>query len=345
MRPSNFQRKIALIRYLCAREDDYPTGGNTEIKMLKVTRNTLDNWLKGQTNGQKQKLEVAEAGVMDVIRRTSPDEADSVKKPLTSKLGVMALGKLLGLTRAECRYAIDEAVGEIAPTYTIFSMDDNASSTYFAQLGGLYKVHRAERTETAKKALKTDRETSVMVIPMSVRHELQGHKFMSKTLRRIRCKLHIPAYNSSSSFHEYDGFITPLDGSRFHHWFFQSRKDPENDVIYLLTDELKRDGFGVETEDTDLKFLIGTMVSRSQDAGVGAVVWPIVAEKVMSTKDLEQGDDGNGGGDGKEGWGPFEDAESYFMRTTPDMIDPDDLDPLLREKLEEAKSFVTVMAL
>lgn len=338
MRPVAFQRKIALIKHVCDSRRLYPYNKSHPIEHIGVTANTLDNWIGRKVSPRDSTTDNVNNKIRDYI--TSHLNIDIVNENniFSDDFGVMELGHCLGLTRDECRFAIDQQISFIVSGFDIFNMNHAASEQLFRLFRGNYIIYRIEKTELSKEV--TGRDVSVMTIPLSVRHLISGTKKMTEHENKIRCKLSVVSYSSRSQLYEYDGYITKKDGVGFFHWVFQSRSEALDDILYLMTGDFTRDYKPDSSEISERFFLTGSIHSRSQDNPASSVVWPVVIEQVDPEEYL-----GISSADRPDDWRKFEDNESYFMRKASKFFSLDELDPLVRRKFAEANSRVAISSI
>lgn len=343
MRLTYLQRKLALLRYYCERSPNkelvYPTNRNAKMKIVGyVARNTFDNWLNGRNIPSAQNKVEADISIKKIIFESDISNTLDDRNVLDDNFGVMEFGMNIGLSRSECRFAIDTVIGELAPTFSIFSLDQSTSRKHFQVYQGLYIIYRYETTEKAKDS--TGRKSNMIKIPMSVRHELSGHKAASQNLKRIRCKLNVHSFSGMMRMHEYDGYMTSRDSAELHHWVFQSRNDIEDDLIYIISSDIKRyeyDDCEGNNSTKKFKYMNGVMFSRSQDRNIRAVAWPIIIQKIEFER-IDYSESNK-----PEDWSKFDDIESYFMRSQVGIFDPIDINPGILELFELGSDYLTIM--
>ena len=323
-RLSKLQRKAALLRFHLIKHDDFPKNEKHQIPLLGITRAGLEKWIKGEVT-RPRSLEMVDQRIKEAL------VLDQMMPNLfTDQVGVMELGQLLGLTRRECQFAIDEVASELGPTFPIFSMQRGKADSLLSELQGLYAVYRIERTKHAKHA--TGREESVLRMALSVRYNLPGHKLLSKDMQRVRCKLNIPSYRASVDIHEYDGYITPSDasGEGRHYWMFEVRQQSEKDAVFFMTESLRRGPFHAPHR----RLALGIMISRTQDTNSVPAIWPIVIERCADLADTSD---------------PEEDfaysLEQKFVDETAALLDPKSVESWVFNALKEAEDFATFMHL
>lgn len=314
-RPNHIQRKAALIEKFALKEGIWPKSGNQKIvkdnKTINITRNGIIGWQDGRGGSNREKT------LKDVKR----DLAEFLEKKeedfFNEDYGVVEFAHYLGLSRIECRESIDNLIGRILPSFSIFSCESNDYRAIMNVFGGLHIIYRLEVTPYAKE--KTGREISILKIPLSVRYPIDGFKVMSQNLRRVRCKMVIHSYRIAGGDFDYDGYVTPGDGAGFHHWAFQARDARLPDVMYFITGE----------PEAESDFMLGTMVSRSQDRPAKPTIWPIVIEKIKGEENLKNFETDD----------PFDDVETVFMREVPALLDPKDVGTEIINRLKQAQEF------
>lgn len=324
MRPTPLQRKAALIQYWLEKHGKAPGQDskselrrNENIPSIGMTYANLMLWKSGATQ-TPTKIST----VWNAIKATLGLNIEENLIALDGK--VMAFGLALGLTRDECRFAVDRMAGELIPTFSIFSLDEFKAQSFIERHRGLYLIYRPEETERVKEY--TARERTVVVMPLSIRYSLAGFKPLARNYRRIRCKLTIPSYRLMSDAHEYDGHVTAADEARFHYWMFEKRDEFERDMVFMVTGEFER----TRTENGDRFFALGSMMSRTQDRHSLPCLWPIVAERIEGLPEP-----GTIRHEGEL------DREKAFMDAEAQLLDPDTLDPLIGAKLNEAHHFLS----
>lgn len=337
MRVSPLQRKCALIEYVCRREtwpDDspaWPAKTTGCVTLLDISRTSFNAWIEGRTAKPRDSvLEKADRTLKQFLTDRGRSGADDTRNLLSNQVGVMELGLFLGIKRRDCRKAIDNAIGKVAPTFSIFSLSDNDMQNLRRNFEGLSFIYRVETTEAALAA--KDGRACVLRIPISVRYPIESHKVMAKGMRRLRCRLQVFAYNSTIKNHEYDGYVTKRDGGgRHHHWFFQSRIDEEADVIYMITHSPRRER---PDDQNSRRYTLGMMHSRTQDDTPLAAIWPVVmtplTDEEMQT--YAPNDD-------------HEDEETLIMRMGPALLDQSEVPNFVLEKIREAEDLVNVFTL
>ena len=324
MRPNELQRKCALLRYYLQKTEEYPTITGDTIALLQITRTAFDKWISGETS--KPRTLKASNGIKQRFALQRPE--DLLQEPV----GVMEFGRILGLTRAECRRALDELAGELTPTFSIFSVKEDEAADFIKEHRGLYLVYRWENTEQAEKRF--GRPRNLMCMVLSVRYVLSGTKILSRNLQRIRCKLNVPAYRVKTPkeyipMHDYDGHLTPRDDGRLYYWLFEKRHSGEKDVIFLITSDLEQHA----ATDNGVRYLAqGMMISRTQDTVSKPMIWPIVIEWIQDLPSIYAPDAD-----------PDKDEENRFTDAHACVLDPEGFDALILEKLQESQSFVEVM--
>lgn len=321
MRVTELQRKSALLRFHLRNQGAY-VGKTTEtIPLLNgMTRAGFEKWLSGETENPRTLEEVSSC-----IKRTlGIDEPHNL---FSLDVGVMHFGHLLGLTRSQCRYAIDELAGEVTPTFSIFSIDRTRAEHLMDEYRGLYLIYRWENTEQATRFM-GGRERNIMVMPMAIRYSLPGSKAMSEGMHRIRCKLNIRSYRRALTIHEYDGHLTPPDNGGIHYWVLEKRHETPRDMVLMVTGELEQ----LSDQHEERSFAIGTMMSQNQDRCARPTVWPIAIEHIDNLPAEYFRDDEDG-----------DDYENRFTRDQARLADPDDLDPVILQKLQEAQDYSAFM--
>lgn len=327
MRPTQLQRKAALIEYWLEKRGEAPgqdgkkkSDRNQKIPSIGMTYGNLMNWKTGQTQNPN-KLAAVWLAIKQTLSLDIPDN-------LIQQDGkVMALGLALGLTRDECRYAVDRMTGEIMPTFSIFSLDEFKAQSFIERHRGLYLVYRPEETDRVKQY--TGHDSTVVTMPLSIRYGLPGQKALSRNFRRIRCKLAIPSYRLKSDVHEYDGHVTASDEARIHYWMLEKRDEFERDLVFMMTGEFERTRVDDDPKN-DRIFALGTMLSRTQELHSRPYIWPIAVEWIESLPEV--------------GMEPHEgeiDREKAFMDREALLKKHETLDALVKAKLEEARPFLT----
>lgn len=338
MRPTTLQRKAALIKKRSSDANEWKGKSSQQIPLVGFTGSTLHSWMSGKTkHANLITLQSADKAIRQYLAENDISRTDlpgSDKNLLTDDVGVMTFGALLGLTRHECREAIDNMVGEVSPAFSIFAMTANESKSFMDQFCGHYLLYRVEKTPKAIEA-----ERDILRISLSIRFPLGSHKVMSNHLQRIRCKMHILAYTHPIPDHEYDGFVTKVDGGGFHHWFFQTRKDDVADVIYMMTRGKNVDGLAGQPNERP--YITGTMISRTQsndNEAPDTAIWPFVMERVDPAQFLEEQEHVE--------TTELDDLESSFMSAAPALLSStEDIDEFIVRKLREAGDIPNFMRL
>jgi len=279
-RLSSLQRKAALLRFYLQQQDGaYPNNVKERIALLDMTRAGFERWIKGEVL-KPQRLDAINHSILDALGLDP-----NAEKLFDEAFGVMRLGKLLGLSRRDCQLAIDQVAGELGPTFSTFSMPQQKARKVLSLLQGLYCIYRLEATVQSQTI--TGRARSILRLGLSVRYALPGSKALSQQERRIRCKLSIPSYRLTGDFHEYDGYVTDTDSAGRHYWMFETRAEINRDVVFLMTEVLRRGPQGV----SDRQIANGVMISRTQDATSIPAIWPIVMvkepERIEDAADFE----------------------------------------------------------
>lgn len=339
MRPTKLQRQMALLIHFGDKTELFPieeSKRNQKSEALGVSRNTLVNWLGGGKPRDSALNRFSEA-IHRIVGELNPNLELGEPRNFIKDTGVMKLGQLLGLTRTECREAIDQKISSVLATFSIFNVDVGSANSTWGELGGkdggYYLMYRMETTKAAKKH--TGYDKSIMVVPIAVRHLLSGNKSMSRGFRKIRAKAHVYSFTGSNPYFEYDGYITRQDGAGFHHWLFQSRNQVADDLFYLMTRDIER--VRVKGSIRQRLFLLGTLHTRNQERLATSGTWPVVLEKVdleeLISKEKLQA---------SANWQEFDDLDSYFMREWPDLVQPDAVDELLKEYMSRANRMFTI---
>lgn len=316
-RLSSLQRKSALIRQHLINKGQYPgQPGETIPALNNITRSAFHKWITGQTS-EPNGLQVVSDQLKNIIGISHPGNL------LTDDVGIMQLGHFLGLSRNECRRAIDTLAGELGATFSAFSMGNADAEALLRLYRGLYVLYRVERGEQAARF--TGRQSSILCATLIVRYSLAGTKDLTRDLARVRVKMNVPAYRKAiSSAHEYDGYLTAEDSAGLHRWVFEERNDRNRDIIFIATRDLERGSEGHQ----DNRFMTGFMVGRTQDRPAMPAHWPIM---VVRRGDLPRyeapGDDFT------------DDIETRFSREHTGLFDPTVIDAWIREKLIEAEAF------
>lgn len=341
MRPSETQRKVALIISYAEKNQVFPKDIETRnhtSDILGLTKNTLENWLKGKIPSTRKIADFSLA-VSNLVNDINPDIEIEVSEQYLKNTGVMRLGQLLGLERSECRKSIDQKISSIMSTYSIFNVDDDSARATWKELagrgGGHYIMYRVENTEITLES--NGGNPALMQIPIAVRHVIKGNKPMSKGFQKIRAKAHIYNLTGAESYFDYDGYITRKDGAGFYHWLFQSRNQTTNDLLYLITGDLERHNSIKNPEAEKRLFILGTLHTRNQDSSAKSGAWPVILEKIDLNKWVEQLKS-----EGRETWGNFDDADSYFMRAAPRLIDISKVDEAIVHHMRRANQRLQV---
>jgi len=330
MRVSTLQRKCALIQKLCLKLEDWPSSSGQSVPALGISRTSFMKWLEGRVAEPKPSvLKAADEKLRAYLTEHGLD-ATTQDNLLSNNVGVMALGEMLGLTRYECRLAIDIMVGRVAPTFSIFSQNQTTINSLLSSFEGISYVYRVEKTHAAKD--RTGTYENILRMPLAVRYAIDTHKVMAKGLQRIRCRLEVMEYRTAAPNHQYDGYLTPKDGGGQHyHWFFQSRMDRDSDVIYMITHDPQQ---VLHDDPSSQRYILGSMFTRTQDQTPIAAVWPIV---ILPLSENEQNI--------LSQTNTHEDVETVMMRDTPRLMSYDEVDPFVHEKLKEASDLVRFMTL
>lgn len=318
-RLSELQRKAALVRAYLESIDDYPSSTRDQIRLLKMTRAGFDKWIEAETLKPRLVEQASEA-----LKKQTNNSHDP-RNLFDDAVGVMELGYLLGLTRTECQMSIDKIAGELGPTFNGFSMSGTRADTTLSLFGGLYVIYRLEQTRQA--AEYSGREKSVMCMALSVRYRLPGNKVQTRNLYRVRTRLMVPAYRLPFDYHEYDGYATAPDSSGRHYWLFETRKEAEQDMIFMMTNPVQHGALKLKGR----KIALGVMLSRTQDETSVPAIWPIVIERYgdFSESDVDEA---------------FENSnENQFVREMARLEDPANIEPWVFDKLEEAARFALLM--
>lgn len=223
------QRKCAIYRYYLEKKEAFPLADKDTVPDLGITRRQFNKW------------EAGEVSLPNTLKKRSKswDKADlKIAEMFRDDYGVMEMGKELGLTRAECRKAIDELAGRLSPTFPKFSVTPERSKRLIRTFQGQYIVYRWERTE--HHSAQHDRDTSIMCMTLSVRFALSGNKRLSRDLHRLRCKLNIPSYRLNFDLYEYDGYLSDVDSGGVYYWMFEDRKVLEGDLVFMMTNALEQ---------------------------------------------------------------------------------------------------------
>lgn len=313
------QRKSALIRRYLEMHASWPGSTRDHIDLLAgMTRAGFEKWMRGDVMDPNKKAEVS-------ARIKAALQIDDPRNVLDDDFGVMELGERLGLSRSQCQQAIDMLAGEHSPTFTAFMMEPGLAETILKSYRGLYVLYRLEETDLARQL--TGRPRSIMCMTMSVRFRLSGSKTLSRGLERVRCKLNVPAYRLDVERHEYDGYLTRPDSSSRHYWMFETRREIERDVIFMMTDALQR-----SQNQPDKSIFTGVSVSRSQDQRSVPTIWPIVAvkqEEFPPHETLDREEFRNG-------------IEKRFREKYAGLKDPSEIDDWVLEELQSASSYATI---
>ncbi|MCG8494049.1 MAG: hypothetical protein MI743_20735 [Sneathiellales bacterium] len=338
MRPTKLQRKTALLIGFCEKRGFFSPdqeSRNQKSNELGVSKNTLNNWLE-EKGPNESKLRSVSANLCALLKPENPTYDFDDPKTLLDRVGVMELGYLMGLSRADCRLYIDQKISSVMPTFGVFCLSRDVSRDTWSDFSGLegghYIGYRMETSETAARV--TGRKTSIMRIPLSIRHELTGNKFMSRNYFKIKAKTHIYSIRDRVPYFEYDGYITPRDSAGLCHWLFQSRKQNPNDILYLIMDRWERTSVGPSQERL---FILGSMHSRCQDIPASPNIWPVVFEKVDIDQVIPVTEKNK-----PEGWDKFDDQDSFFLKSFPALLDPAEIDPEIKKQMLEANDRIAV---
>lgn len=338
MRVSVLQRKCALIEKVSRGENwpdkqtpAWPKKAGDDVQLLEITKTSFNKWIEGKVSKPNLlTLDNADSCLKRYLMDRNLEGAKDSRNLLSDEVGVMELGRFLGLTRQDCRRTIDVMIGRVAPTFSIFSHQPAEMRALERSFQGLSFVYRPEVTETAES--KTGKSDNVLRMPLSVRYPIDSHKVMAKGLERLRCRLQVCAYSSAEPDHEYDGYMTKRDGGGKHnHWFFQSRIDQEADVIYMITTAPQRE---VHDDPESRRYILGLMFSRTQDESPVAGVWPVVIVPV-TPDDLKL----------LKPETEHDDSESMLMKNCATLMSLKDVDAFIVDRLREAESLINILAL
>lgn len=335
MRPSDFQRNIALLLYMLDKKNLFKTDDDRNYKasiLGGVTKTTLKKWLSDE-NTRESTLRQVNSNLVHNIENTKPELKITDPENFLENVGAMTLADYLGLSRAECRKAIDQEISAVMATFGIFSLDSDLANRTWKEFanndGGYFLGYRMETSEVATNA--TGRSSNVMRFPLAIRHRLRGNKSMSKKYEKIRAKLNIHAMKGQKHFFEYDGYMTGKDTTGTFNLLFQSRNQNPDDLLYLTMGEIERAMSEIDDKHVERLFSIGTLVSRNQDHPPKSTIWPVVFEKVDIENLLEVRESSK-----PLGWDNFDDCDSYFMRTQHGLVNPTDIDETLKSFMRKA---------
>lgn len=330
-RLTELQRKSALIERYLRKNRLFPKTSSETIGPLDgVTKAAFDKWLNGKTE-VPDRLESANKALLQHLR---PQNTEGEHTPVPSldidllgpNTGVMEFGRILGLTRNECRRAIDTLAARLSPTFTNFSLEQDQARSILSIYRGLYRCYRIENTIQAQ--TRSRRDHSVMSFVLSVRYAVGIRAENGKEQRRVRCKATIPSYRARPPTYEYDGYMTAPDGAGMLYWMFQERKGIERDMLMLITTELEED----RIDDANHQFILGMLITRTQDKTSRPAIWPVVLERIA---DLPK--------DGSKEDMFDDDIESLMTSTNLGLHAPEEIAPWVFEKLKEASTHIWLM--
>lgn len=330
-RLTELQRKSALIERYLRKNRMFPKTSSEKIHPLdEVTKAAFDKWLNGKTehpdrlgNANKALVTHLRACKHEPGRGSTPNEDADL---LGTTTGVMELGRILGLTRNECRRAIDTLAGKLAPTFSNFSLEQDQARSILSIYRGIYRCYRIENTIQAQ--TRSRRDHSVMSFVLSVRYAVGVASENGKELRRVRCKATIPSYRARPSTYEYDGYMTAPDGAGMLYWMFQERKGIERDMLMLIATELEED----RIDDANHQFILGMLITRTQDKTSRPAIWPVVLERIAELPK-----------DGSKEDRFDDDIESLMTSANLGLHAPEEIAPWVFEKLKEASTHIWLM--
>lgn len=340
MRAKPFQKKAAIIFTYLKEHSLLPEERNElkgEIKSIGFSRQALDNWITG-TPPRRTTLVQLSHKVADLVQLEGRGNEIEDRATFLKDVGVMKLGELLGLKRGVCRKAIDQQLGRVHPTFSIFSIEEDSCDATWNALsdkeGGYYKVYRAENSEIASQ--QSQDKSKVLIMPLAIRYKLHGSKPMSGGHKKIRAKLSIPSFMGGTDLYEYDGHVTRQDTSGFFHWMFQSRREDSGDLVYLITGGLER-RFNASGQ-KPRRFIFGTMHSRNQDRNATGTSWPIIMERIENLQDEVEHLKNTSGVD----LAAFDDDDSYFMKATPALVGQSETPEHVRREMGSANQWLSI---
>jgi hypothetical protein len=273
MRYTLFAQKLALL--LSPLNEMWKTPDNRDITrtaamtdMLGVRFSTVASWSHRPTLEVSDVSDRAIDHLIAALHRIKTEHKSKIsesmdeisREDLVGFLRASDFAAKLCIDRSTCNQILDEYIYDDTPLLPAFYFSTyDSAKTQYDKVKGLYNVYRYGTSSFNK--------DHVIVIKLHVRRLLAiGRQRRRKAAKRakyaIRCKMQIPsgaiAGTNTPAWLEYDGFVAHKE--KFLYWVFESRAQPVEDLIFMITPEKQK----AEWEPTG-EILSGTYVSINQE--------------------------------------------------------------------------------
>lgn len=230
----------------------------------KISQQNIRSWLDGKkpSVGFLPRISKALSTEFGILGRNG-NPRDNLFNRTT---GPMQFGELLGLTRRQCQFFIDQLYGLKFRPSLPYMLTKNEARKSITEFGGLYTMYRLDSPYQDPDNL------SVTQIPLSIRFPIYMGDKIKPQQYGMRCKAAIPKQRADSTKpFEYDGYACV--GEEVWFWNFErrglSRQRP--DIMFITTSGMKEKHDGTS-------YFEGHLTSSNRDA-IGANYWKVVIVK------------------------------------------------------------------
>lgn len=233
--------------YVCYHSDE------RRISYARIRVSDLERYIKGGT--ATKTLPVFD----EFCRELFQGRFNEYTKPISDEareLGVFSFGELIGFTRPEARFLLDNHFASHFPTFSTFSQTLKPTTDFVMDHGGVYSLYRYDQNQ-ATKSLGYPMGV-ILCCRVSVRYPVPFKHIDSdgRQTYRVRCKLNIPEYvkrdflysDADRKTFKCDGYVS-LRGKNWWQWLFQIRRIDHrnsNDLILMYTNNKPQSSTGLE---------------------------------------------------------------------------------------------------